>query len=266
LSKLRAQLGCDRLRYFVSGSAALHLDIALSFEAADMPIMEGYGLTECSPVVTVNRPGESRLGTVGRPIPGVDVRLAVDGEILVRGPNVMRGYYRLPDETAATIRDGWLATGDIGTLDAAGFLRIVDRKKEIFKTSGGKYVSPARIEAAVGRSPFVAQAVVFGDGRAHPAALISPNWIAVRSRMKLAADIPAAELARRDDVRRFICAECVRTTAGLSDFEQIRWAGVLPRDLTIEDGELTPTLKVKRRIVEERFGALVVEFGEATSP
>jgi long-chain acyl-CoA synthetase len=266
LSKLRAQLGCDRLRYFVSGSAALHLDIALSFEAADMPIMEGYGLTECSPVVTVNRPGESLLGTVGRPIPGVEVRIAGDGEILVRGPNVMRGYYRLPDETAATIRDGWLATGDIGTLDAGGFLRIVDRKKEIFKTSGGKYVSPARIEAAVGRSPFVAQAVVFGDGRAHPAALISPNWIAVRSRMKLAADIPAAELARRDDVRRFICAECARTTAGLSDFEQIRWTGVLPRDLTIEDGELTPTLKVKRRIVEERFGALVVEFGSATSP
>ena len=266
LSKLRAQLGCDRLRYFVSGSASLQLDIALSFEAAGMTIMEGYGLTECSPVVTVNRPGEARLGTVGRPIPGVEVRLADDGEILVRGPNVMQGYYHLPEETAETIREGWLATGDIGTLDAGGYLRIVDRKKEIFKTSGGKYVSPSRVEAAVGRSPFVAQAVVFGNGRPHPAALISPNWIAVRSRMNIAADIPAAELAGRDDVRLFICAECARKTADLATFEQIRWAGVLPRDLTIEDGELTPTLKVKRRIVEARFGALVVEFGATTPP
>ena len=262
LSKLRAQLGCDRLRYFVSGSAALHLDIALSFEAAGMPIMEGYGLTECSPIVTANRPGESRPGTVGRPIPGVEVRLAGDGEILVRGPNVMQGYYHLPGDTAETISDGWLATGDVGTLDADGYLRIVDRKKEIFKTSGGKYVSPARVEAAVGRSPFVAQAIVFGNGRPHPAALISPNWVAVRSRMKLAADIPAAELAARDDVRRFISAECARKTADLASFEQIRWAGVLPRDLTIEDGELTPTLKVKRRIVEARYGSLVVEFSQ----
>ena len=266
LSKLRAQLGCDRLRYFVSGSAALHLDIALSFEAADMPIMEGYGLTECSPVVTVNRPGEARLGTVGRPIPGVEVRLADDGEILVRGPNVMQGYYHLPEDTAATIQDGWLATGDVGILDTEGYLRIVDRKKEIFKTSGGKYVSPSRVEAAVGRSPFVAQAVVFGDGRPHPAALISPNWIAVRSRMNFAAEVPAAELAARDDVRRFICAECARRTADLATSEQIRWAGVLPRDLTIEDGELTPTLKVKRRVVEARFGALVIEFGASTPP
>jgi long-chain acyl-CoA synthetase len=266
LSKLRAQLGCDRLRYFVSGSAALHLDIALSFEAAGMPIMEGYGLTECSPIVTANRPGESRPGTVGRPIPGVEVRLAGDGEILVRGPNVMQGYYHLPADTAETISDGWLATGDVGTLDADGYLRIVDRKKEIFKTSGGKYVSPARVEAAVGRSPFVAQAIVFGNGRPHPAALISPNWVAVRSRMKLAADIPAAELAARDDVRRFISAECARKTADLASFEQIRWAGVLPRDLTIEDGELTPTLKVKRRIVEARYGSLVVEFSQQATP
>jgi long-chain acyl-CoA synthetase len=266
LSKLRAQLGCDRLRYFVSGSAALHRDIALSFEAAGMPIMEGYGLTECSPIVTANRPGESRPGTVGRPIPGVEVRLAGDGEILVRGPNVMQGYYHLPADTAETISDGWLATGDVGTLDADGYLRIVDRKKEIFKTSGGKYVSPARVEAAVGRSPFVAQAIVFGNGRPHPAALISPNWVAVRSRMKLAADIPAAELAARDDVRRFISAECARKTADLASFEQIRWAGVLPRDLTIEDGELTPTLKVKRRIVEARYGSLVVEFSQQATP
>jgi long-chain acyl-CoA synthetase len=266
LGKIRGQLGCDRLRFFVSGSASLHLDIGLSFAAADMPIMEGYGLTECSPVVTVNRPGEARLGTVGRPIPNVDVRLAEDGEVLVRGPNVMQGYYHRPDETAETISDGWLATGDVGTLDADGYLRIVDRKKEIFKTSGGKYVSPARVEAAVIRSPFVAQVTVFGSGMPHPAALVSPNWAALRSRMEIAADIPAAELAMRDDVRRFIAAECARKTEDLAAFEQIRWAGVLPRDLTIEDGELTPTLKVKRRVVEARYASLIVEFAETLRP
>jgi long-chain acyl-CoA synthetase len=266
LGKLRAQLGCDRLRYFVSGSAALHLDIALTFEAADLPIMEGYGLTECSPVVTANRPGASRLGTVGRPIPGVEVRLADDGEILVRGPNVMQGYYRLPDDTAHVISDGWLATGDIGTIDSGGFVRIVDRKKEIFKTSGGKYISPARLESAVCRSPFVSQAVVFGNGLPHPVALISPNWGALRSRMKIDAGVPAAELARREDVRAFLCGECARKTAGLATFEQIRRAGVLPRDLTIEDGELTPTLKIKRRTVEARWATLVNEFAEVPTP
>jgi len=262
LSKMRAQLGCDRLRYFVSGSAALHIDIALTFAAMGMPIMEGYGLTEASPVVSCNRPGRSRLGTVGRPIPGVDVRLADDGEILVRGPNVMQGYYHAPGETTEKIRDGWLATGDVGTLDADGYLRIVDRKSELFKTSGGKFVSPARVEAAVARSAFVAQVTVFGSGMPHPAALISPNWTAVRLRMSLAADVPPAELARRDDVYRIIAAECAHTTADLAAFEQIRWVGVLPRDLTIEDGELTPTLKVRRRVVQERYASLVVEFEE----
>ncbi len=266
LSKLRAQLGCDRLRIFVSGSASLHLDLALSFAAAGMPIMEGYGLTECSPVVTVNRPGAARLGTVGRPIPGVEIRLAEDGEVLVRGPNVMQGYHHQPVETAEVLRDGWLATGDVGTLDADGYLRIIDRKREIFKTSGGKYISPARVEAAIGRSPFVAQVAVFGAGKAHAAALVSPNWIALRSRMGLGALPPPAELAARNDVRRFIAAECTRKTADLAPFEQIRWAGVLPRDLTIEDGELTPTLKVKRRVVELRYASLVVEFEEPPTP
>lgn len=185
LGKLRERLGCERLRYFVSGSAALHDDLALSFLAADITIMEGYGLTECSPVVSANHPGAWRFGTVGRPIPGIEVRLAGDGEILVRGPNVMQGYHNDGTGTAETIREGWLVTGDVGALDADGYLRIVDRKKEIFKTSGGKYVSPSRVEAAVSRSPFVAQVAVFGGGMPHPAALVSPNWTAVRSRMAL---------------------------------------------------------------------------------
>jgi long-chain acyl-CoA synthetase len=253
LGKIRPQLGCDRLRFFVSGSAALHLDIALVFAGADMAIMEGYGLSECSPTVTVNRPQAARLGTVGTPIPNVEVRLAEDGEILVRGPNVMLGYYNRPAETNAMIREGWLATGDIGALDSDGYLRVVDRKKEIFKTSGGKYVSPARVENAIARSRFVVQVAVFGSDKPHPAALISPNWPALRESLALPESVPNADLARRRDVREFLAAECARETAELGSFEQIRWAGVLPRDLTIDDGELTPTLKVRRRVVEERY-------------
>ena len=260
LSKLRAQLGCDRLRFFVSGSASLHLDLALTFAAADMLIMEGYGLTECSPVVTVNRPEEYRLGTCGRPIPGVEIRLGDDGELLVRGPNVMLGYYHHPEESAQTIREGWLHTGDIAEIDADDCVRIVDRKKEIFKTSGGKYVSPARVENALARSPFVAQAVVVGSGKAHPAALISPNWTAVRAQLDLPPDELPEQLAQHEDVRAFLCAEASRVTADLATFEQIRWAGILPRDLTIDDGELTPTLKVRRSIVEARYATLIPEY------
>jgi long-chain acyl-CoA synthetase len=260
LSKLRPQLGCDRLRFFGSGSASLQLDIALTFAAAGITIVEGYGLTETSPVVTANDPGNVRLGTVGRPIPNVEVALADDGELLVRGPNVMLGYYHHPDETAATIRDGWLATGDIATIDADGYVRIVDRKKEIFKTSGGKFVAPSRVEAALARSPFVAQAVVVGNGKAHPAALISPNWDALRAQLELGSDASQARLATDERVRAFIVTEAQRATADLASYEQIRWAGVLPRDLTIEDGELTPTLKVRRRVVEARYAALVPEF------
>ncbi len=260
LSKLRPQLGCDRLRFFGSGSAPLQLDIALAFAAAGIEIVEGYGLTETSPVVTVNQPGDVRLGTVGRPIPNVEVKLADDGELLVRGPNVMLGYYHHPEETAATIRDGWLSTGDIATIDAEGFVRIVDRKKEIFKTSGGKFVAPSRVEGALTRSPFVAQAVVIGSGKAHPAALISPNWVALRAHLELGEDAAQDRLAADERVRAFIAAEAQRATAGLASYEQIRWTGVLPRDLTIEDGELTPTLKVRRRVVEARYAALVPQF------
>jgi long-chain acyl-CoA synthetase len=260
LSKLRPQLGCDRLRFFGSGSAPLPLDIALAFAAAGITIVEGYGLTETSPVVTVNDPGNVRLGTVGRPIPNVEVMLAPDGELLVRGPNVMLGYYHHPDETASAIHDGWLATGDIATIDPDGYVRIVDRKKEIFKTSGGKFVAPSRVEASLARSPFVAQAVVIGNGKPHPAALISPNWQALRAHLELAADASQERLAADERVRAFIAAEARRATTDLASYEQIRWAGVLPRDLTIEDGELTPTLKVRRRVVEARYAALVPEF------
>jgi long-chain acyl-CoA synthetase len=263
LRTLRAKLGCDRLRFFVSGSASLHLDLALTFAAAGILIIEGYGLTETSPAATVNRPSDYRFGTVGRPIPNVEVRLADDGELCVRGPNVMLGYYHQPEETAAVIRDGWLATGDIATIDADGFVRIVDRKKEIFKTSGGKFVSPMRVEAALARSPYIAQAVVIGEGAAHPAALISPNWTTLRAHLELPADASPQRLASDARVRALLAGEAQRTTCDLAAYEQIRWMGILPRDLTIEDGELTPTLKVRRRVVEGRYAALI---GEHTDP
>jgi len=260
LSKVRPQLGCDRLRFFGSGSASLHPDIAFAFAAADITIVEGYGLTECAPVVTANDVRAPRIGTVGRPIPNVEVRVAADGELEVRGPNVMRGYYHRPEESAAVLREGWLATGDLATIDADGYVRIVDRKKEIFKTSGGRYVAPARVETAILRSPHVAQVVVVGGDRPHPAALISPNWTTLRKVLGL-PEAPSAVLAGRDDVHAFLVAECVRATADLAPFEQIRWVGVLPRDLTVDAGELTPTLKVKRRDVEARYASLVREYG-----
>ena len=260
LRKVRPLLGCDRLRFFGSGSAALQTDVAFAFAGAGITIVEGYGLTECSPVVTANDVRAPRIGTVGRTIPNVEVRVAADGELEVRGPNVMRGYYHDPETTAAVLRDGWLATGDTATIDGDGFVRIVDRKKEIFKTSGGKYVAPSRVETAILRSPLVAQAVVVGSDRPHPAALIAPNWTTLRSALGLPPDAPPAELAARSDVRAILIAECVRATAALGSFEQIRWIGVLPHELTVEGGELTPTLKVKRRIVEERYAGLVPEF------
>jgi long-chain acyl-CoA synthetase len=257
LKKLRPGLGLDRLNFIGSGSAPLHLDLALMLAAADITILEGYGLTECSPVVSVNTPELHRLGTVGRPLAGVEVRLADDGELLVRGPNVMQGYYHDPEATAATIRDGWLGTGDIAAIDAQGFIRITDRKKELFKTSGGKFVAPARVESAILRSPFVNQVMVLGNGRAHPVALVSPNWPLLRHELNIAGDMLTAEASTLPKVCAFMTREAVANTADLAPHEQIRRVGVFPHDLTVDDNELSPTLKVRRRVVEQRYADLI---------
>ncbi|HXO18059.1 MAG TPA: long-chain fatty acid--CoA ligase [Candidatus Dormibacteraeota bacterium] len=256
LGKISHALGLDRVRFLTSGSAPLHIDTAMTFLGLDIPIMQGYGQTETSPVTSVSRLSENEYGAVGRPISGVQVRIADDGEVLVRGRNVMQGYYRDPEATSATIVDGWLRTGDVGELDAAGFLRITDRKGEIFKTGTGKWISPARIEASIKRSIFVAQAMVVGNGRPHPIALICPNWSLVRLEVpNLPAGAPPGQLASRDDVTAFLTREVHKQTHGLATYEQIRRIVVVPNEFTVEGGELSPSMKIKRRVVEVRYAA-----------
>jgi long-chain acyl-CoA synthetase len=235
LNTLKGRVG-GRIRFFVSGGGALSRDVAEFFHSIGLPILEGYGLTETSPVLCVNRLGSTRLGTVGPPIPGVELKIAADGEILARGPNIMKGYYNRPEETEKVMVDGWFATGDIGEIDAEGFLRITDRKKDLFKTSGGKYIAPAPIEGRLKLSPRIVNAVVIGDARKFPAALI----------------VPAKGVARDE-----IAAEIAALNETLAHHEQIKKFELLESDFTIDGGELTPTLKVKRKVVEKKYKALI---------
>jgi len=257
LRKLRPALGLDRLKFLCSGSAPLHVDVSSTLAAADIPICEGYGPTECSPVLCANRIDTNRYGTAGKPLPNVELRLADDGEICARGPNVMLGYYRDDDATSAAIIDGWYHTGDIGELDADGYLRITDRKLEVFKTSTGKFVAPSRVEAALKRSIFLSHAVVVGSGRPHPVALVALNWPLVRDELGLGQNGDTGVLVARADVRALIEREVLKRTSDLGKFEQIRHVAILPHDLTIDAGELSPTLKVRRRIVEHRYADLI---------
>ena len=253
-SKVRDGVG-GRLWCLVSGSAPLPLHTAELFHGIGLPITEGYGLTETSPIVTANPIGAARLGTVGKPIPGVEVRIAEDGEILVRGPNVMMGYYNKPEDTAAVLKDGWFYTGDIGTLDAEGYLRITDRKKDLLVTSGGKKVAPQPIEAVLKRSPLVGEVVLLGDRRRFVAALIVPDFAALERRLKDLGRPPGerADLVGRDDVAALYDEIVNALNQELSQFERIKKFRVLPREFTIASGELTPPLKVRRRIVETRW-------------
>ncbi len=252
LQKIRKRLGLDRLHYFTSGSAPLHVDTAMTFLGLGLPIMQGYGQTETSPVTTVSRLAANRYGAVGKPIPGVEVKIAEDGEILTRGRQVMKGYYHDEAATAAVLQSGWLRTGDIGTIDKKGFLFITDRKSEVFKTAGGKFIAPARIEAAIKRSIYVTQAMVIGEGRPHPAALLNVNWELVRGALGIAA-APPAELAQRDDVLSFLTNEVEKQTADLAPYEQVRRIIVVPDEFTVESGQLSPAMKIKRRVVEQQY-------------
>jgi long-chain acyl-CoA synthetase len=249
-----------RVRYFISGGAPLSPDIAYAFLGAGISIFEGYGLTETSPCIALNRPGSYRIGTVGRPLANLEVKIDTDGEILVRGPSIMRGYYNLPEATAqAFTEDGFFRTGDIGHLDADGFLAITDRKKDLLKTSGGKYVAPQPIENAIKASNLVSQVVVLGDRRKYCAALVVPNFAALDAECA-ARGIKASsreELIADPRVIDLYTQTITRLTPQLARHETIKRVALLPRELTIEAGEMTPTLKIKRRIVEERFREVI---------
>ena len=237
------------------GSAPLSASIAEFFQGIGLPIIEGYGLTETSPILTVNPPDAPRVGTVGRALPGVELRIADDGEILARGPNIMSGYYNKPDATAEALKDGWFHTGDIGTIDEEGYLRITDRKKDLLVTSGGKKIAPQPIEAAIKGSPLVAEAVLVGDRRHFAAALIVPSFPALERRLKDLGRPPGSrhELVTRADVLALYQEIIDALNRDLSQFERIKKITLLPTEFSIESGELTPTLKVKRRVVEERW-------------
>jgi long-chain acyl-CoA synthetase len=254
-AKLRARLG-GRLRYFVSGGAPLAPDIGRFFYAAGLPILEGYGLTETSPVITMNRLDRPRFGTVGQPIPGVEVRIAEDGEILTRGPHVMMGYFNKPEATGEAIDPaGWFHTGDIGVIDEEGYLKITDRKKDLIVTAGGKNIAPQPIEALLKQNPFISNAVMLGDRRAFPIAILVPDFERLRP-WAAQAGHPAEDdgaLVRIPAVQAHLEAEAKKQLRDLAQFEVPKKFMVLGRDFTIADGELTPKMSIKRRVVEERL-------------
>jgi long-chain acyl-CoA synthetase len=257
-SKLRERMG-GRLRVFVSGGAPLAPEINRFFYSAGLMILEGYGLTETSPVIAVNTPEHFRIGTVGKPIAGTEVRIAADGEILARGPGIMKGYYNNPDATAEAIdADGWFHTGDIGEL-RNGFLAITDRKKDIIVTAGGKNIAPQPIENAVKTNKYVSQAVMIGDKRKYPVILIVPNFDQLEKWAHRAGILVAdrAQLLAFPAVKAKVEREVTSALSGLARFEMPKKIALLEHDFSIERGELTPTLKVKRRVIDKQYKDLI---------
>ena len=257
-SKLKARTG-GRVRYFVSGGAPLAPEINKFFYAAGLVILEGYGLTETSPLIAVNTPEVFRIGTVGRPIKGAEVAIASDGEILTRGPHVMKGYYNKPDATREAIdADGWFHTGDIGEL-RDGLLAITDRKKDIIVTAGGKNIAPQPIENLIKTNKYVSQAVVIGDRRKFPAVLVVPNWEQVEKYAKLKNIIwtDRRQLLEMPTIRAKMDKEVFGQLGTLANYERPKKVALLEHDFSIERGELTPTLKVKRKVVDKAYKAVI---------
>lgn len=260
-SKFRDFFG-GRLRSCITGGAALPDDIYLIFTGAGVPIMQGYGLTETSPVITSNNPQAARLGTVGKPIRNMKVRIAMDGEIEASGPGVMLGYYKKEQATRdAFTDDGWFRTGDIGEIDADGFLKITDRKKELFKTSGGKYIAPSPIEQMIRSSRFVNQAVLIGNERKFAAALIVPNFEMLDSYAKHKGIKPMShsEFCRDKRIIDLFERQIAAATKGLAKFETVKKIALIEDELTVDGGELTPTMKLKRRVIDEKYRDLIDE-------
>ena len=254
-SKIRAGVG-GRIRVLTAGGGPLAPELAEFFWSVGLPVFQGYGLTETSPIVSANSPKSNKIGTVGPPIPNVQVRIATDGEILVKGPCVMQGYYNKPGATREVLADdGWLATGDIGRLDEQGNLIITDRKKELLKTAGGKFVAPAPIENALKTSPYIANAMVVGDRHKFVSVLIVPNFATLGSAARDTGRVMATPGQMLSDpwVRDLISHEIERLTPTLAQYEKPKRFALLEKDFTYGDGALTYTLKLKRRVIEERY-------------
>ncbi len=252
LSKIRNLFG-GNLRLAVSGAAPINPEILRFFDAAGVLVLEGWGMTETSTAATIARPDDFKVGTIGKPFPGCEVRIAEDGEILVKGPNVFQGYHKNPEATAETIVDGWLHTGDIGEVDGEGFIKITGRKKDIIITAGGKNITPANLEAEIKQHPLVSQCVVVGDRRPYLVALVTldPEEAAKWAQEHGLPDDPAA-LAANPDVNATIIAHVEKVNQNYARVEQVKKVTILPEDLSQESGELTPTLKVKRAVVAQK--------------
>ena len=258
-AKLKAATG-GRLRFFVSGGAALPQAIAEFFHAAGILILEGYGLTETSPVISMNYPGKWRFGTVGEPVPGIEVRIAEDGEILTRGPHVMKGYFNNAAETSEVIdADGWFYTGDIGIIDADGFVKITDRKKNIIVLSNGKNVAPQPIESELVQSPFISQILLIGNERKNLAALIVPNFDALKA-WAAENDVETPELPEMlesSEVQQLIQRDIRSRLTDFADFEQVRRFVLLEKEFSQDADEMTPTLKLKRNVIIEKYADVI---------
>jgi len=257
-SKVRAGMG-GKAEEFISGGAPLGLELAEWFADIGIPIHEGYGLTETSPVIAVNTPAAHKLGTVGKPLANVEVRIADDGEVLARGPSIFKGYWNRPEETQAAFVDGWFKTGDIGYLDSDGFLSITDRKKDLIKTSGGKFIAPQPIENSLKVNPFIGTAVVFGDRRKFPAVLIAPHFPALEDWAR-ENDVEFAsreELVANAKVQALYEGIIEDLNQNLARFERLKRVLLVPEELSAADGTLTHTFKVRRRGIEERYRALI---------
>lgn len=257
-AKVRARVG-GRLRFCISGGAPLGPKIMEFFFAVGIPIIEGYGLTETSPVICLNPPGRERPASVGPALPGVEVRIGEEGEILTRGPHVMLGYFRNDEATRATIRDGWLHTGDVGHLDADGYLHITDRLKDLLVTAGGKKVAPQPLEGRLKTVKWISEAVMLGDRRPYCVCLLVPNYVVLETEAKARGWTHSSrhELLARPEVQAVYQREIDRLNADLAPFERIKKFALLDRDLSQDAGELTPTLKVRRRVVSQKFAGLI---------
>ncbi len=265
--KFHARLG-GRLRFFVSGSAPLSQEIGEFFYGLGVTILEGYGLTETSPVIAVNRLPTPRFGSVGQVLPGVEVRIAEDGEILTHGPHVMRGYYQHPEATAAALVDGWFHTGDIGHFDEKGRLFITDRKKDLIKTAGGKFVAPQKLENLFVTDPYVSQAFVYGDRQPYCVALIVPNVEQLRryAQEQEIVGPTIKELVNNPRIQEFLWGRVQEKQQGLASFEQVKKIALLEEEFSQASGELTPTLKAKRNIIVNRYEPLLRSLYQVQAP